>query len=247
MRYFFKISYNGKQYHGWQRQKNAVSVQETIESHLSKILRSPADIVGSGRTDTGVHARQQYFHLDQDVVLDSEKIRGKLNSFLPCDIAVDKIFTVEENAHARFDAIQRSYEYWIIRDKDPFLDDLAYRFSADLDIDKMNNAAQLLLGKHDFESFSRVKTDVNNFFCEITRAEWIQDSGILKFHISANRFLRGMVRTIVGTLIDIGSGNSSLNKLEGIIESKDRKRAGRAVPAKGLYLTGVKYPDSIFK
>jgi len=233
-------------YHGWQKQRNAISVQEVLEKHLSAIFQIQIDIVGSGRTDTGVHGRQQFFHVDLPDEIMKDQFRNKMNSFLPPDICILDILQVKEDAHARFDAQRRSYEYWIIDDKDPFMEDLAYRFPHRLSLEKMNKAAGILLGKQDFESFSRVKTDVNNFICEIITAKWIQDKGVLKFHISSNRFLRGMVRAIVGTLLDIGQGKRSSDDLKLIINSKDRKSAGRAVPAKGLYLTEVKYPRSIF-
>lgn len=217
-----------------------------MEKHLSTIFQNQINIVGSGRTDTGVHGRQQFFHVDLPDEIRKDQFRNKLNSFLPPDICVLDILQVKEDAHARFNAQRRSYEYWIIDDKDPFMVDLAYRFSHKLSLEDMNMAADYLLGKQDFESFSRVKTDVNNFICEIFKAQWVIDKGILKFHISSNRFLRGMVRAIVGTLLDIGQGKRSIEDLKLIIDSKDRKSAGRAVPAKGLYLTEVKYPRSIF-
>jgi tRNA pseudouridine38-40 synthase len=246
VRYFFKISYNGTSYHGWQKQRNAISVQEVLESHLGTILQTKTEITGSGRTDTGVHARQQFFHVDISGPIQIEQFRNKMNAFLPNDICIHEILPVKEGAHSRFDARERRYEYWITKEKNAFLFDFSYRFNKRISIKEMNDAARILIDKKDFESFSRVKTDVNNFNCEISRAQWVQDGEVLKFHISANRFLRGMVRAIVGTLLDVGQGKRSIEDFNMIIESKDRKSAGRAVPAKGLYLTEVKYPQSIF-
>ena len=248
MRYLFCVSYKGGSYHGWQKQKKVLSVQEVIEEHLGTILRSEITIVGSGRTDTGVHARQQYFHADIPLELEPDIFKNKVNSFLPKDISINTIQRVKEDMHARFDAISRSYEYLIIREKDPFLEDFAYRFPAILSISEMNKAAGYLLGIHDFECFSRVKTDVKNFICEVTEAQWIEnkETGDLKFQISANRFLRGMVRAVVGTMLDIGISRNKAEGIQEILKSKDRKAAGGAVPAKGLYLTKVIYPPSIF-
>ena len=248
MRYFFNISYKGTDYHGWQKQSKDRSVQEVIEEHLSTVLRSDHQIVGSGRTDTGVHARQQCFHVDIQNKIDPDQLKNKLNSFLPNDISILSIRQVKHQAHARFDAISRSYEYLIIREKNPFLNDFAYRFSSELSLIEMNKAANSMMGIHDFECFSRVKTDVKNFICEVNEAHWVEyhDSGILKFRISANRFLRGMVRAIVGTLLDIGEGRMKTEEIKVILKSRDRKKAGRAVPAKGLYLTKIVYPTSLF-
>ena len=248
MRYFFNISYNGSSYHGWQKQKNALSIQEVIEKSLSTVFQKEIEIVGSGRTDTGVHAREQYFHSDIPNEFKPDQLKNRLNSFLPNDIAVQSILPVNEDAHARFDAIMRSYEYLLISQKNPFLEDFAYRFQRDLSVSEMNSASKFLIGKHDFQCFSRVKTDVKNYECDISKARWIKvrDSDILKFEIASNRFLRGMVRAVVGTLLDIGQGKKQKEDIIRIIESKDRKAAGRAVPAKGLYLTKVVYPKSVF-
>jgi tRNA pseudouridine38-40 synthase len=246
MKYFFSISYNGTAYHGWQKQKNAVSVQGVLEDRLSVILRKNLEIIGSGRTDTGVHAREQVFHVEIPGTIIPEQIRIRLNAFLPSDISVQAIYPVINEAHARFDATERSYEYLLIHEKDPFLHDFTYRFSENLSLAEMNKACHLLLGKQDFQCFSRVKTDVNNFICTVTKAEWGKDGNALKFQISANRFLRGMVRAIVGTLLDIGQDRRKTEDIPLIIESRDRRMAGRAVPAKGLYLTKVSYPSTIF-
>ena len=246
MRYFFDIAYKGSDYHGWQRQRNALSIQEVLEDHLGTVLREKVDIVGSGRTDTGVHARQQFFHVDISEKINIDPFRTKLNSFLPRDISISKIYLVKEDAHARFDAVRRSYEYIITSNKDPFLDDYSYRFNQELDLNAMNKATEFLIGRQDFECFSRVKTDVNNFYCEIFESKWTKEDELLKYTISANRFLRGMVRAVVGSLLDVGIGKRKPEYLKQVIKSRDRKKAGRAVPAKGLYLTEVKYPGSVF-
>lgn len=246
MRYFFEISYNGTRYHGWQNQANAVGVQQIVEDGMSKIFRQEIAIVGSGRTDTGVHCVQQFFHADVQGAFDSKTWLQKLNSFLPKDIAIHAIYPVKAQAHARYDAVERSYEYKITRVKDPLLTGLAYYFFRELDISTMNKAAALLHGMHDFECFSKVKTDVNHFICNVKKARWNQKDDLLVFTITANRFLRGMVRAIVGTLLDVGTGKLTEKDFQEIIMGKDRKKAGMNVPPEGLYLVKVKYPRSIY-
>ncbi|MDH5599283.1 MAG: tRNA pseudouridine(38-40) synthase TruA [Cyclobacteriaceae bacterium] len=246
MRLFFEVAYKGTDYHGWQAQKNGVTVQGTIEDCLSTILRKPVPIVGSGRTDAGVHCKQQYFHADlpDDIIL--EDLRYKVNSFLPNTIVIRSVKKVREEAHARFDAISRGYEYIIFTEKNPFkLDTALFHYKA-LDIETMNKASSLLLGRHDFESFSRVKTDVNTFFCTIEKAEWKKKDNTITFRIFADRFLRGMVRSIVGTLLDVGEHKISLDDFRAIIESRDRRNAGKSVAATGLFLISVEYPKEIF-
>jgi len=247
MRYLFEIAYNGSAFHGWQRQKNANSVQETVEEALSRICRQETTIMGSGRTDTGVHCEQQYFHADFEKPIEPEKLKYKLNSYLDRTISIQSVRAIKEEAHARFDAVSRSYQYRITTEKWPFNEGLTYYFSKPLNIKTMNDAASLLIGEHDFQAFSRVKTEVNNFLCTITEAEWRQSQNMLTFYISANRFLRGMVRAIVGTLLDVGEGKLTINQFEEIIEKKDRRQAGSAAPPQGLYLTEVKYPKDIFQ
>ncbi|MCA6379255.1 MAG: tRNA pseudouridine(38-40) synthase TruA [Cytophagales bacterium] len=246
MRYFFEISYNGTAYHGWQNQANAVGVQEVVESALSKIFRTKIEIVGSGRTDAGVHCAQQFFHADLDKEIDEPTWLIKLNSLLPKDIAIRTIRPVKAEAHARYDAFERSYEYKITRVKDPLLIGQAYYFFKSLDVANMNRAAALLVGEHDFECFSKVKTDVNHFICTVKKVHWNQKGDLLVLNITANRFLRGMVRAIVGTLLDVGCGKISLEDFNGILKGKDRKKAGMNVPPEGLYLTSVKYHKKIF-
>lgn len=246
LRYFFEISYNGTAYHGWQRQRNALSVQEVIENALSIMFQEDKTVTGSGRTDTGVHCEQQFFHVDlKQEIVEAELLR-RLNAFLPGDISIGSIRKVRDDAHARFDAVRRKYAYRICRRKNPFLKDLCYHFYLPLDVDKMNLAAAKLLLHDDFQSFSKVKTDTFTYLCDISLAEWVEENEMLIFYVSANRFLRGMVRALVGTLLEVGRGHISLEEFEGIIASKDRRKAGRAAPPQGLFLTEVIYPEDIF-
>ncbi len=246
MRYFLDISYNGANYHGWQIQANADTVQGELQDCLSKVLRCGVEIMGSGRTDTGVHARQQIAHLDIKKPVKVSDLIFKLNSILPVDISVNAVRAVRPEAHTRFDAEERAYQYFINRAKSPFSTGLSYYFNHELDVEGMNKAAAKLLGEQDFESFSKVKTEVNNFICTINRAEWIIENDLLVFHVRANRFLRGMVRALVGTLLDVGQQKLTVEEFVNIIRAKDRKVAGRAAPAHGLFLTEVRYPESIY-
>jgi tRNA pseudouridine38-40 synthase len=246
MRFFFEISYIGTVYHGWQTQHNAVGVQQVVENALEKLIRTKISIVGSGRTDTGVHCRQQFFHADIDKEMDLGDLLQRLNSFLPKDIAIRSVRKVKPDAHARYDARERAYVYTITRVKDPFLTQFAYYFFREIDIQNMNRAAALLVGMQDFQCFSKVKTDVNHFICDIKSARWVQKGDLVVFNIVANRFLRGMVRAIVGTLLDVGTGKISVREFQGILEGKDRSRAGMNVPPEGLSLVSVKYPAKIF-
>jgi tRNA pseudouridine38-40 synthase len=241
LRYFIELSYNGKNYHGWQIQPDAISVQQKVNYALSTMLQYEISVVGAGRTDTGVHASQMFAHFDVDQKLD-ENVVFKLNSILPEDIVVRKVFSVDQEMHARFNALSRSYVYKICLGRDPFLLDFAWQIhSQKFDLNRMNEAAKLLLEYQDFESFSKVKTDVYTFNCDITKAVWIEKENELTFHISANRFLRNMVRAIVGTLLEVGSGKKTVEDFRKIIESKSRSKAGLSVPAKGLFLTAIKY------
>lgn len=246
MRYFVQFSYFGKSYHGWQKQPNALTVQEVLEGVFTKLLRQKIDLVGAGRTDTGVHAKEMYAHFDIDQITDIPNLIYRVNAFLPDDIAVMNILPVHANAHARFDAEERSYEYLISNRKDPFYKDSAHYIRFPLDLDEMNNAAKLLLGRQDFECFSKSKTDVKTYFCDVKSAIWTKEEGIIVFRITADRFLRNMVRAVVGTLLDVGTGKYPVDNVKSILKSKDRSKAGVSVPAKGLYLTSVKYPNTIF-
>ncbi|WP_062062269.1 tRNA pseudouridine(38-40) synthase TruA [Aquimarina longa] len=246
MRYFLELSYNGTPYHGWQRQPNAISVQEVVESSLSTLLRSKIEIMGAGRTDTGVHAKQIMAHFDYNENLEMSQLEYKLNAILPADISITKVSYMHEDAHARFDAISRSYEYHITLVKDPFSIHKAYFFKKSLDINVMNEAAKLLLNYTNFKCFSKSKTDVKTYNCTITNAVWEYNDNRLVFKISANRFLRNMVRAIVGTLLEIGMNKLTIDGLIAVIKSEDRGQAGYSVPAHGLYLTAVKYPKTIY-
>ncbi|RVT72280.1 tRNA pseudouridine(38-40) synthase TruA [Flavobacterium sufflavum] len=252
MRYFIKLAYNGTPYHGWQIQPNAASVQETLNKAFSVLLNSDINLMGAGRTDTGVHAKEMYAHFDFENTFDIPKLVHKLNSYLPKDIVIYEIFPVADDAHCRFDATKRTYEYHINVFKDAFLQEQSWYFHQSLDVDLMNEAAKLLFNHTDFQCFSKVNTDVNTFDCTIFEAYWTrggaeqsgakQQGNKLIFTISANRFLRNMVRSIVGTLVNIGLGKITLADFNTIIESKSRDKAGFSVPAHGLYLTKIEYP-----
>lgn len=246
MRYFLECAYHGHPFSGWQRQPNAPSVQETLENALSRILRQPMFVTGSGRTDAGVHARQQFAHFDLATALDDPAmLTFKLNNFLPPDLAVRRIFAVPGEAHARFSARWRRYEYHLSGVKDPFCQHLLYFFNRPLDEQAMNRAAAALLRHDDFKSFSLVKTDVNHFRCAVTEAQWERRGDRLIFHVRADRFLRGMVRALVGTLLEVGLGRMDAARFEQIIEARDRRQAGRAVPPDGLFLVEVGYPEGL--
>ncbi len=246
-RYFMELAYCGTNYHGWQIQANGHSIQAEIEQALSKRLGQPLSILGSGRTDAGVHAEQQFAHFDLPEPLENpDQIIYSLNAMLPTDIAIRRIFPVEPDAHARFSANSRYYQYRIRRQKDAFRPGQCYYFRYELDIEAMNEAAALLLQHTNYQSFSRAKAAVKHFHCTIDRAEWLPDSGSdLTFHIQANRFLWGMVRAIVGTLLDVGQGRMTTAEFEQIILALDRKVAGRAAPASGLFLCEVGYPAGV--
>ena len=247
MRYFLDLSYDGTNYHGWQEQDNAITVQEVVNEALSTILRGTIKCVGSGRTDAGVHASQQIVHVDLKDPVDTDHLAHKLNAFLPKDIAVNSIKMVSDNVHARFDAVTRMYYYHIHTTKDPFKEGKSYFFNRSLDTGLINEACQLLLEWRDYESFSRVKTEVNHFDCEVFEASWTSDEKSHVFKIRANRFLRGMVRALVGTLLDVGEKKLSLQEFALVLERRDRKAAGRAAPPQGLFLSAVEYPANIYR
>ena len=248
LRYFLEFSYKGTAYHGWQRQPNASMVQQQMEDALSTLLGKETAVLAAGRTDTGVHAKQMFAHVD--LAINTEEVKQlahRLNKFLPHDIAVTDIHPVKVDAHARFDAMSRSYAYHLVQHKYPFAHELAYTFTTTLDWDAMNAAAKLLLNHTNFKCFSRSKTDVKTYDCKVTEAYWEKSDSEWVFHISANRFLRNMVRAIVGTLLDVGTGKSSLADFQAILNSEDRTKAGSSVPAHGLFLTQVQYPNTIFE
>lgn len=245
LRYFIQLSYKGSAYHGWQIQPNAVTVQETLQDALSKILSQEISVTGAGRTDTGVHAKQLFAHFDIEKTIETDTLSFKLNSFLPKDIAIQSIFRVKDDAHARFHAVKRSYDYKISLKKEVFEFDYSYYIHQHLDVPKMNKAAKILLEYSNFQCFSKRNTDVKTYNCKIEYAQWKQDGDMLIFTISADRFLRNMVRAIVGTLVNMGLGKLDVEDMHRIINSKDRSEAGFSVPAKGLYLTEVLYPEDI--
>lgn len=248
MRYFIEHSYNGTGYVGWQIQNNGNTVQQELESKLRILLKSDIKLTGSSRTDTGVHAKQQFAHFDTEAPIPNvSDVVFRLNGMLPYDIAVRNIIPVDESAHSRFDATHRRYCYKMARQKDPFLQKQAYYFRRELNMERMNQAAQRLIGRRDFESFSKIHTDVNNFYCEISSAYWTAVSDDLwEFHIVSNRFLRGMVRALVGTLIEVGEGKRSVEDFEELILARDRKKAGPQAPPHGLYLMEVGYKPSLY-
>jgi tRNA pseudouridine38-40 synthase len=241
LRYFIKLAYNGTNYHGWQVQPNASSVQETLNNALSVILNSDINCMGAGRTDTGVHAKEMFAHFDYAPTLEIDSVLHKLNSYLPKDIVIYDIIPVHNEAHARFDAKKRTYNYYITSVKDVFSQEECWYYHQNLDVELMNQAAKILLNHTDFQCFSKVNTDVNTFNCTISEAHWTQENNQLIFTISADRFLRNMVRAIVGTLINVGLHKITLSEFNSIIENKNRNEAGFSVPAQGLFLTKIDY------
>lgn len=249
-RYFIELAYNGTAYHGWQIQQNALTVQELVDKALSTLCRNPVLSTGCGRTDTGVHAKQLYAHFDLPVGMELPRgfLQG-LNALLPNDIAVMDAWEVRPEAHARFDALQRSYEYHVHIGKNPFLQDFSWQLRDVPDIESMNIAAKMLFDYTDFSCFSKSNTQVFTNNCKIMEAYWVLEKTSaapkLTFHITADRFLRNMVRAIVGTLLEIGQGKQQIEYMQQVIESKNRSNAGMSVPAKGLFLTSVVYPEGL--
>lgn len=244
-RYFIEIAYDGSAYHGWQIQPNAVSVQEKLNDALRILLREDVETIGAGRTDTGVHAKQLFVHFDTQSPLFltyPEKAQQSINALLPYDIAVKRIIRVSNDAHARFDATSRSYEYHLHVHKNPFLINRSWMIRDLPDINKMNEAANHLLGTMDFSCFSKSNTQVHTNICTITEALWIRNDNHIIFKITADRFLRNMVRAIVGTLLKIGHHDTPISYIDEVLSSKNRSMAGTSVPAHGLYLTQVLYP-----
>lgn len=248
-RYFVRLAYNGARYLGWQVQKQQPTVQEVVNDALSKIFRKKINVVGCGRTDTGVHAREFYAHFDLHSPLSQKEIGTsvkKLNGCLPNDVVVFDLLPVKSDANARFNAVKRTYKYQVSTRKDPFSLGSAYAYYTKLDVKKMNAAAALLFEYTDFTSFSKVNTQVKTNNCKIYRAGWEQDGEMLVFTITADRFLRNMVRSIVGTSLDVGRGKLSLPGFRQVIEDMDRSKAGYSVPPHGLYLHAVEYPGNVF-
>lgn len=245
MRYFIDISYFGKNYHGWQIQENAITIQEILDKSLSTILKTEIKSLGSGRTDTGVHAMSQVAHFDFNGNI-IENFLYRINSLLPSDISINSINRVKENISARFDAISREYIYKIHIKKSPFLNDYSYYYKRDIDIELLNKACDIIKKFKNFQTFSKVKTDVNNYNCNVSYAAIEKENNSYFFKVTSNRFLRGMVRAIVGTLFEINENKIELEFLEDIIIKKERKLAGPSVPAHGLYLNKVLYEEDIY-
>lgn len=248
MRYFLRLGYRGAPYHGWQSQPNATSVQQTIEEALSTVLHTPTAIVGAGRTDAGVNAREMYAHFDTlEPIADVRRLLLSLNRLCGKDIAFSEVIPVRPDAHARFDAVRRVYKYFVLTEKSPFFYPLSWQSPSQLDFEKMNEAAKLLLTTSDFTSFAKLHTDVKTNICHVDTAVWEEVApGIYSFTIAADRFLRNMVRAVVGTLVDVGRGKLSKEGFARIIDARDRCSAGTSMPPQALYLWSVEYPDDTF-
>ncbi len=244
-RYFLEVAYNGQNHSGFQIQKNATSIQGEINHSLEVILKKPIVTYGSSRTDAGVHAHQNFLHVDLDQPIPLER-KYNINAILPSTIALNNIFLVSSESHARFDAIARSYKYVIYKKKNPFLKDFGYFFPFPVSIDEMQTIANSLLGKHDFSSFSKRNTQVNNFFCDIKKIQWVEEEDRLLFYVSANRFLRGMVRGLVATMLKVGRGKINRLDFETLFECKKCGIADFSAPAQGLFLERVHYPPNFF-
>ncbi len=244
-RYFIELSFVGTNYSGWQVQRNGLSVQQILNEKLSIKLAEKIEVTGAGRTDAGVHSEYFVAHFDTSLLLNEDFI-DDMNGFLPSDIVLHKIKQVKSDAHARFSALNRTYQYRITTQKNPFLTDYSFYFYGKLDIDIMNEAASLLITVSDFTSFSKLHGNTKTNICKLTKAEWQKNGDLLIFTISANRFLRNMVRAITGTLLDVGKGKISIEQFNDIIVSKNRGRASMSVPAKGLFLTGIEYFNDIY-
>lgn len=245
MRYFISLAYKGTHFHGWQIQPNAVSVQEKINQGLSVLLKEEVMILGAGRTDAGVHAKQMYAHFDTEQEFDCDKLAYRLNAYIDDSILIKSIFKVPDSAHARFHATARAYEYWVCQEKNPFLKDGAWIMYSDLDFDLMNEAASYLIEVEDFTSFAKIHSDVKTHICDVRKAIWEFKDDKWVFTIEADRFLRNMVRAIVGTLVDVGKKKISVKEFKEIVAKMDRGSAGVSAPAQGLYLVKVEYPQEI--
>ncbi|ARN79155.1 tRNA pseudouridine(38-40) synthase TruA [Nonlabens spongiae] len=244
-RYFIEFAYDGTNYHGWQKQPDAITVQERLEEGLKLLLKQPVLTTGAGRTDTGVHAKQMFAHFDLEKPAQIENIVYRLNRWLPEDISVFNLYEVGSEDHARFDAISRSYEYHIHLRPDPFFNKNSYILYRKPDFGLMQEAADQLLGTKNFKCFSRSKTQVKTYNCTVTEARFQIDDHHVIFHITADRFLRNMVRAVMGTLLEIGYGKKMVEDLDHIIKSQDRNQAGPSAPGQGLYLTKIVYPDRV--
>lgn len=245
-RYFLEVSYKGARYAGFQVQENAVTIQYEVEKVLAIFFRKPINLTGSSRTDTGVHAWQNYFHFDVDNPI-PQKVMYNLNAMLPPDIAINRLIPVQENAHCRFDALAREYEYFIYQTKAPFLDDRAYFFPYTLDLQAMQQAATMILDYTDFTSFAKRNSQVRTHNCTIQYSQWVErEGGLTIYRVKANRFLRGMVRGLVGTMLQVGRGKLTIDGFRQVIEAKDCSKADFSVPGHGLFLCKVEYPEGYF-
>lgn len=245
MRFRLHLAYHGGAYHGWQRQPNAVTVQEVIERALSQLFQQEIELIGAGRTDTGVHARFYVAHFDATALpIPTERLLYVLNGLLPRDIVLFEIAEASPTFHARFDATRRTYEYLLLRHKDPFLTDEAYLYTAPLDFQRLNEGAHLLTHYEDFASFCKTGTDAHTTICHLFESTWEVKGNLWVYRVAADRFLRNMVRALVGTLLDLGRKRISLNEFQQIIEAKDRGMAGASAPPQGLYLVNVEYPQA---
>jgi len=247
-RYFVKLAYRGTNYRGWQRQPNGISVQQVLEEAMTMMLRDPVRLTGAGRTDTGVHASEFYAHFETTAPIQQKKLENlvfKLNSYLSPDIAIYEIFPVKPDSHARFSALSRTYKYFISSSKDPFREGLTMMMPGTLDIGLMNEGAAMIRMTRDFTSFSKVDTDTKTNICHVTHALWDWEGRELVFTITADRFLRNMVRAIVGTLLKLGKGKLSLEELDRVITSMNRSEAGMSAPACGLHLVRIIYPEDL--
>jgi tRNA pseudouridine38-40 synthase len=246
LRYFLQIAYKGTQYHGWQRQQNATTVQGVIQMCLSQILQEEVKVVGSSRTDTGVHAQQQFAHINLACAVAVDRLQYQLNAILPPDIAIVAIRLVKPTAHARYDALARTYAYTIVQNKTPFQGETSCLLRGTFDLPKMNEAAAILCRKQDFRSLCKVRSDDAHFLCTVMEAGWWIHKEQLLFRIKANRFLRSMVRIIVSLLLKVGQGKLSISAFEALIDRKERALAASLAPARGLALSQVIYPEDIF-
>lgn len=251
-RYFIEVSYKGTAYSGFQVQRNSNTIQSEVQNALQIFFKQAFSLTGASRTDAGVHALQNYFHFDAsqplaDEIAELEKSVYNLNSILPRDIVIKRIFKVAEDAHCRFDAVSREYRYFIYQNKNPFLEHSAYYYPYKLDIERMDEAAAIILQHKDFTSFSKKNTQVNNFICEIMTSEWLIENDTLIYNVKANRFLRGMVKGLVGTMLRVGTGKISLKQFKNIITIRDCTLADFSVPAHGLFLIGVEYGDGPYQ
>ena len=245
MRYFLEVSYKGTRYSGFQKQKNANTIQDEVESTLEIFYKKKFELTGSSRTDAGVHALQNFFHFDTDEKINIDSLYN-LNAILPEDISVKNLYLVKDDAHCRFDAISREYKYYIYRSKSPFLSDRAYYYPYTLDYNKLRDAAAIISEHMDFSSFSKKNTQVKNFNCKIISSSWFEEDDCLIYNVKANRFLRGMVRGLTATMLMIGRGKISISDFEKILNSRDQGLSNFAAPAKGLFLVKVCYPEIFF-